>query len=120
VSDVGGNLLRELELTKTPWVEVLRSNRKNLDPIFFGIYGDIVYHHGAGFRGSEFTRVHYSLAPKPGPSPRIPILRQLVGRVNRQKRRAWARRTHRQQVLQSERLFEKIQRGGSDWLSELT
>jgi hypothetical protein len=120
VSDVGGNLLRELELTETPWVEVLRSNRKNLDPIFFAIYGDTVYHHGAGFRGSEFTRVHYSLAPKPSPPPRIPVVRQLVGRVNRQKRRAWARRTNRQQVLQSERLFEQIQRGGSDWLSELT
>ena len=34
LTDAGGNLLRELELTKTPWVEVLRSNRKNLDPIF--------------------------------------------------------------------------------------
>ena len=48
-SDVGGNLLRQLELTGTPWVQVLRSNRRNLDPLYFGIYGDVIYHHGAGF-----------------------------------------------------------------------
>src|SRR4029077_945340 len=62
VSDVGGNLLRKLELTGTPWVEVLRSNRKDLDPIFFGIYGGVVYHHGAGFRGAhQLNRLHISL-----------------------------------------------------------
>ena len=32
VSDVGGNLLRALEVTQTPWVDVLRSNRGRLDP----------------------------------------------------------------------------------------
>ena len=37
VTDVGGNLLRTLELTGTPWVEVLRSNRKNPDPLFFAV-----------------------------------------------------------------------------------
>src|SRR5882762_5154251 len=40
-SDVGGNLLRALELTQTPWVDVLRSNRRNLDPLYFAIYGGV-------------------------------------------------------------------------------
>jgi len=32
------------------WYPLLRSNGRNLHPIWFGIYGDIIYHHGAGFR----------------------------------------------------------------------
>lgn len=120
VSDVGGNLLRELELTKTPWVELLRSNRKDLDPIFFAIYGDVVYHHGAGFRGGELARGHYKLAPKPMSLPRVPVLRQAMFRVNRRKRRSWKRRTQREQVRQSELLHDRIQQGGSGWLAELT
>ena len=41
------------------WLELLRSNHKNLHPVFFGIYGDIFYHHGAGFRPntSRFDRL---------------------------------------------------------------
>jgi hypothetical protein len=29
---------------------VLRTNRRNPHPLFFGVYGDVIYHHGAGFR----------------------------------------------------------------------
>jgi hypothetical protein len=50
VSDVGGYLLGILNNHNINWLELLRSNHKNLHPIFFGIYGEIVYHHGAGFR----------------------------------------------------------------------
>jgi hypothetical protein len=56
VTDVGGNLLSQLELTNTPWTRVLRSNRYNLHPLLFGIYGDTLYHHGAGFRDPR-TRI---------------------------------------------------------------
>ena len=49
-TDVGGNLLRALERSGDSWTPLLRSNRVNLHPLWFGIYGDIVYHHGAGFR----------------------------------------------------------------------
>lgn len=50
LSDVGGNLLKSLQRTHTPWAPLLRSNRRDVHPLWFGIYGDIVYHHGAGFR----------------------------------------------------------------------
>ena len=50
VTDVGGNLLEILEKKGVEWYPILRSNKRNLHPLFFGIYGDIVYHHGAGFR----------------------------------------------------------------------
>jgi hypothetical protein len=119
VSDVGGNLLRRLELTNTPWVEVLRSNRKNLDPIFFGIYGDTVYHHGAGFRGfSHLTRLHLALAPKSRPLPPIPVLRGAVRLRDRQRQHVWYRNTKERLAQRSEAVIAKIQRGDEEWLAD--
>ncbi len=118
VTDVGGNLLRALELTGTPWVQVLRSNVRNPDPLFFAVYGDVVYHHGAGFREGEFSRAHLALAPPPRP-PRLALLRPLARRANWRREKAWAKRTQRRYLEQSRVLYEKIQRGGSDWLADL-
>ncbi len=50
VTDVGGNLLQLLNENKENWHPLLRSNTKNYHPLFFGIYDDLIYHHGAGFR----------------------------------------------------------------------
>lgn len=50
VTDIGGNLLQSLEQKGINWYPVLRTNKKNLHPLFYGVYGDIVYHHGCGFR----------------------------------------------------------------------
>src|SRR5262245_28928283 len=50
VTDVGGNLLRILYDNGIPWYPMLRSNRVDLHPVWFGIYDDLIYHHGAGFR----------------------------------------------------------------------
>ena len=50
LSDAGGNLLGKLERINAPWTPLLRSNKKNLHPLWFGIYADVLYHHGAGFR----------------------------------------------------------------------
>jgi hypothetical protein len=119
VSDLGGNLLRKLELSKTPWVEVLRSNRKNLDPIFFGVYGDTVYHHGAGFRGfSQLTRLHIALAPKPRQAPPIPLARGALRQIDRVRRHVWFRDTRERVTKLSDAVFTKIQRGDPDWLAE--
>jgi hypothetical protein len=119
VSDVGGNLLRQLELSETPWVPVLRTNRKELDPLFFGIYGDTIYHHGAGFRGLEhLTRLHASETPKPRSLPPVPIVRAVLRRRDWQRRRAWdlERRKHLTEL--SDSLIAKIKGGGSEWLCE--
>jgi hypothetical protein len=117
--DVGGNLLRRLELSNTPWVQVLRSNRKNLDPLYFGIYGDTVYHHGAGFRGGELSPAHRDQAPKPRPLPSLPVLRQATRVMNRRRWLRWERATLKRQRAQSKRIIEAIQGGGSDWLAEI-
>ena len=119
VTDVGANLLRALELSGTPWTAVLRSNPATLDPLFFAIYGDVIYHHGAGFREGEFSRAHLALRPRPRPLPRVPGLRQLVRRANRRARRSWAASTQRRYLEQSRAIHERIQRGGSDWLAEI-
>jgi hypothetical protein len=119
VSDVGANLLRKLELTDTPWVPVLRSNRKDLDPVFFGVYGDTIYHHGAGFRGfTNLTRYHGERAPKPRELPRLPVVRGVLRRKDWQQREEWDRTTKQNLSDLSDAVIAKIQQGGSDWLAE--
>ena len=50
-TDVGGNLLEILQKNDISWYPLQRSNRINeRHPLFFGVYDDIIYHHGAGFR----------------------------------------------------------------------
>ena len=49
-TDVGGNLLHLLNQMSVDWYPLARSNRRNLHPLWFGLYDDVVYHHGAGFR----------------------------------------------------------------------
>jgi hypothetical protein len=48
--DPGGGLYDRIEELGIGWVKLLRTNRYNLHPLFFGIYQDVLYHHGAGFR----------------------------------------------------------------------
>jgi glycosyltransferase involved in cell wall biosynthesis len=50
VTDVGGNLLKALQDRDVDWYPMLRSNKRDLHPLWFGIYEDLIYHHGAGFR----------------------------------------------------------------------
>jgi hypothetical protein len=50
VTDTGATLLEALEREGVPWKPLLRSNVVNLHPLWFALYGDLVYHHGAGFR----------------------------------------------------------------------
>lgn len=119
VSDVGGNLLRKLEVTNTEWVPVLRSNRTNLDPVFFGIYGDVIYHHGAGFRGlTRLTRYHASQAPRPVAPSRVPLLRIVRRRANWQRRQAWDRDLRTRLSRVSEEVLARIQRNDPDWVAQ--
>ena len=58
VTDVGGNLGKHLERSGQPWRPLLRSNTYNPHPLWFGVYGNMIYHHGAGSRKrlSRFDR----------------------------------------------------------------
>jgi len=57
VTDVGGKLLQLLGENNVEWYPMTRSNKKNLHPVFFGVYDDVVYHHGSGFR-SGISRMY--------------------------------------------------------------
>ncbi len=58
-TDVGGNLLEVLELNGISWKPLHRSNSRNLHPVLFGLYADLVYHHGTGFRNGSIVRRDY-------------------------------------------------------------
>jgi hypothetical protein len=118
-SDVGGHLLRELELSGVPWVEVLRSNRRDLDPLYFAVYGDVIYHHGAGFRSGELSPAHRTGGPAPVPLSGVRALRPLTRLANGLRWRRWERGLERRQLRESERVYGLIERGGEDWLAEL-
>lgn len=57
ITDGGGNLLQLLRERDIPWRPLLRSNTWDLDPLLYAVYGDVVYHHGAGFRPPVTFRV---------------------------------------------------------------
>jgi hypothetical protein len=117
-SDVGGNLLRRLELTKTPWVQVHRSNRTNLDPLYYAVYGDTVYHHGAGFRTGELSPADRARAPRPLPLARVPALGFAVRLFNRERWQRWERGVEQRHLQRSRLIYERIRAGGTEWLAD--
>lgn len=116
-TDVGANLMRRLELTGTPWTPVLRSNRRNPHPLFFGVYGDAIYHHGAGFR-SPVSRAD-TVGLRPIPDGRTPVVGALVRRLGRIRWQAQARRFARRNLKLSEEISARIERDERGWLDEL-
>lgn len=46
----GGKVLERLEDLNVTWYPLLRTNKRDLHPVYFGVYGDVVYHHGSSFR----------------------------------------------------------------------
>lgn len=52
-TDTGAVLWRQLEEGGVEWRRLQRSSDHDLHPLWFGVYGDLVYHHGAGFRMLE-------------------------------------------------------------------
>lgn len=110
VTDVGGNLLKKLEDRGDEWYPMLRSNRRNLHPVFFALYADLIYHHGAGFREPDsrsdlFERISLVSVTRatlrffnPG------LARKVYDKMLSKDPR------HRDRVELSERVFESIQK----------
>ncbi len=65
VTDPGGNLLHRLEELNQDWLPLVRTNTNNPHPLWFAVYGHLVYHHGAGFR-TMFSRTDRALQPQFG------------------------------------------------------
>jgi hypothetical protein len=116
VSDVGGALLGNLEARQVDWLPLLRSNVVDLHPLLFGVYADIVYHHGAGFR-RPILRVDTKNRDLRGTLPTG--ARGLVARAWRSVRlRARRAKASRTQAL-AEEVFARIQ-NDPDFVYEFT
>jgi hypothetical protein len=106
-SDVGGNLLRLLALHDRSWHPLLRSNRTNLHPLWYGIYGDIVYHHGAGFR-SAVSRWDMQNEPRGLRASHRKYIGAPLRPINRARRSRWRRQVTQQQLRQSDEIYAAI------------
>ena len=71
ITDSGGNLLSILKKRNIEWYPMLRSNKKNLHPLWFGIYEDLIYHQGAGFRVHARSKVPISRIDTCSISPKL-------------------------------------------------
>jgi hypothetical protein len=119
VTDVGGNLLGILTEGQIPWRPLLRSNRVDLDPLWFGIYADVAYHHGAGFRnkiarhvkvaGEAQVRAAASLTRSPSWLP-------VLGRAERYTRAKLAKRRHLRRLEEARRHGERLSAEVFDWI----
>lgn len=129
VNDTGGKLLATLTQREVDWYPLKRTNRRNLHPVLFGLYDDLVYHHGAAFH-TAFDRVDRAQA---GLWPSVPpdLLRQPHSRAGRLRWRLKAKRwywRHKRPVVRreqklmrrnrklSERVFGWLQEDESFWL----
>ncbi len=92
----------------------------HLDPLHFAIYGDVVYHHGAGFRSGELSPAHREHAPRARPSAAsAPRARRAHRLAEACAGGAGNARSGRACCAESERVYAQIERGGEDWLAEL-
>lgn len=64
-SDVGGRLWDKLNRRGIAWHPMLRSNTIDLHPLWFGVYGGLIYHHGAGFRTPACVIDRYEVSRNP-------------------------------------------------------
>ena len=104
VTDTGANLMWALDQRLATWTPLLRSNRVNLHPLFFGIYGDVVYHHGAGFR-RMISRADLAAAGKGTKAPTTSF-----GRFVDSARRLLSTRSERGNRKLSDEIYEQIRR----------
>jgi hypothetical protein len=118
-SDVGANLLRRLQLSEISWTQVLRSNPLQVDPLYFAVYGGVIYHHGAGFREGELSSADRDRAPRPARRARVPLLGAAARAANRSRWRSWERRLRSEHTRQSQRIYELIRSDRGDWLDEV-
>jgi hypothetical protein len=101
VTDTGGRLWKILEREGVDWRPILRTNAVDLHPVWFGIYGDFLYHHGAGFRTPMSRKDAAGYAHLP------PGLRNLAGVRKRISNTRLSRRMYRG-ALRDERFYEPL------------
>jgi hypothetical protein len=101
VTDTGAALWQKLERLGIPWEPVLRTNGHNLHPLWFAVYGEVFYHHGAGFRAPMSRRDAAAFSRLPVP------LRNLAGVRRRIANSVLSRRIYRR-VARDERFYMEL------------
>lgn len=102
-TDVGGNLLRLLEINRLSWHPLLRSRSRGEDPVGCGVYGEVVYHHGAGFRGP----IHWT---DTDPTRQLWWLKKTRWgrRWVKALRRRWWEKLREERRIENERVYRKL------------
>jgi hypothetical protein len=109
VSDSGGNLLASLERRELAWTPLLRTNRVNPHPLWFGIYGGIAYHHGAGFRKPVARSFVASHPTRWRAGEQAPLVGTAIRKIGSYRVLRWERRE-----------FESTNRMGDEVFAQLT
>ena len=104
-TDVGGNLLKLLNDNGIEWHPILRSGGLTAHSVLFGIYGGLIYHHGAGFR-SPVTRDDMA-DMKIGWLDKVRAI--FPSRAERVTRRRMRRKVGAANQILSEQIFKQIQ-----------
>jgi hypothetical protein len=118
VTDVGGNLLGILREAGVEWRPLLRSNRVNLDPVLFGIYANVAYHHGAGFRPPKVRQEELPSRERARAESsdvrfeRVPV----VGRLERSARYRLARLRHEKRVADATDSAQQLSGEVFEWI----
>ncbi len=116
VTDVGGNLMEILQTHAVAWRPLTRRNTADLHPLWFGVYGDaaigdVVYHHGAGFR-PRIARVDGTATELSSPVDRVPVVGPWLARRRRAhllaEREAWEATEGVRQVELAASVFEGL------------
>lgn len=100
VTDVGGNLQRSLARQHASWSPVHRTHQLAEHPVFFGVYGNLVYHHGASFR-MPVTRSDHVRWRRPWPV--ADHVRYVLHRLDE-------RRVARRNASDSQKIFQRLTR----------
>ena len=108
-TDVGGNLQWLLDDRALSWSPLLRTHSLAQHDLLFAVYGGLVYHHGAGFRGLK--------PPGQGSdkwSPKIPDSKARVARMEQMRERHPERfekflAAAMETALLSQQVYEEIQ-----------
>jgi hypothetical protein len=119
-TDVGANLLGILRKRRIEWQPLLRTNHLDLHPLWFAIYGDVVYHQGAGFRG-RVGRATLGLRPARVPAW-IPVLRRIDKQLALRaalRRREGAPDDTAEEYARAREILDAIRAEDLDFVSEL-
>jgi hypothetical protein len=121
ITDVGSLILEYLTKNKIQWYPLLRSNNSSLHPLLYGVYDNVIYHHGAGSREVITRRSKFDkLGNWRRPKWKI-MIKKFVMKIieNRRKQRKKKVENIIGDKPYSDIIFEKIKNDKSSFIREI-